>query len=99
LAKINSSKVISFPNIPPFHAFLKELGKAYDDDRVENFICIYNFKYGKGEEREGFTSGMDHYWFGEKSTVYLLGLTDIMRDEILIYMREKCDEAWEPDIL
>ena len=90
-------KIIGFPKPDklPFYEFIEHLEKAYKEDRLKNFICIYDYKYEKGKEREGFVEGLNHYWFGEKSTVYLLGLLEVMKDEILIYMQEKCDEVRE----
>ena len=94
---MKEKKIIEFPNQPPFYDFLKILEKAYKENRIRNFICIYNFAYEIGKEVPGFRSGVDHYWFGEDSTIALLGLTDVMKDEILIYMKEKCDQRKETE--
>lgn len=93
--KTNKNKVIEFPTSSAFHNFLDELKKAYDENRLQNFICIYNYEYEKGKEKEGFLYGIDNYWFGEKSCLGLLGLTDVMKDEISSYMRRKAEEANE----
>jgi len=86
------ANVVGFPNKLPFYQFLDELEQAYQEHRLKDFICIYRFDYRKGEESQGFNAGIEHYWFGEQSTLSLLGLTDVMKDEILKYMAEKCEE-------
>ena len=86
-------KIIQFPTQVAFHEFLDELRKAYDEDRLKDFVCIYSHDYKKGKEKEGFLHGLNHYWFSqENSTVYSLGLVEVMKDEILHYMAEKCEE-------
>ena len=85
-------KVIQFPSQQAFHSFVDELRKAYDDNRLKDFVCIYNYDYEKGKEKKGFIHGINSYWFGKESTVYLLGLTDVMKDEILKYMATKTEE-------
>lgn len=90
--KIAKNKVIEFPKSQPFHDFLDELKKAYDDGRLKDFICIYNYDYEKGKEVEGFVHGIHNYWFGKESTIGLLGLTEAMKDEILTYMRNRTEE-------
>lgn len=92
---IAKNKVIEFPKSQPFHEFLDELKKAYDENRLKDFICIYDYDYKKGQEKPGFHNGIDHYWFGDESTLRLLGLLDLMRDEILEYMKSKCRESNE----
>ena len=94
---MKKSNVINFPTESAFDAFLDELREAYKDNRLNNFICIYDYKYKKGEERKGFLSGVDHYWFGEKSTIYILGLLAVIKDEILKYMADKCEEDRQYD--
>ena len=91
--KATKNKVIQFPKAQAFHEFLEELKKAYDENRLQDFICIYNYDYEKGKEVEGFLNGIRNYWFGKESTVGLLGLTEVMKDEILAYMRRKIEEA------
>lgn len=78
-----------------FHEFLGEIARAYDEDRLEDFICIYSSKYPAGKEVEGFVSIVGKYWFSgdNGSTVHSLGLVEVMRDEILRYMREYNDAA------
>lgn len=92
---IMKGKVINFPTLSAFDKFLDGLRAAYKENRVNNFICIYDFKYKKGEEVEGFVNGIDNYWFGENSTIYLLGLLAVMKDEMLKYMATKCEEKRE----
>ena len=82
-------KIINFPNQSAFFEFLDDLKDAYKEGLLNNFICIYDREYKKGEEMEGFVGKIDKYWFGEKSCLYLLGLTDIMKDEIMSYIAER----------
>ena len=89
------AKVINFPSQSAFDGFLDDLRDAYKEKRLNNFICIYDHKYKKGEEKEGFVNGIGNYWFGEKSTIYLLGLVEVIKDEILHYMANRCDEDRE----
>ena len=89
------NNVIQFPKQQPFFEFLDELKKAYTDNRLNNFICIYDCDYEKGKEREKFMGENKKYWFGEKSCTYLLGLTKIMGQVILDYMKEKNKEDEE----
>lgn len=93
--KTTKNKVIEFPTSSAFHNFLDELKKAYDENRLQDFICIYNYEYEKGKEKEGYVNGIHNYWFGKESTVGLLGLTEVMKDEILSYMRKKIEETNE----
>lgn len=93
--RIKKSNVINFPTQSAFDRFLDDLRDAYKENRLNNFICIYDHEYKKGEEREGFVNGIGNYWFGEKSTIYLLGLLEVMKDEILKYMFDRCNENRE----
>jgi len=71
-----------------FLDFLEAVKEAHNDDRIDTFICITRTKHKKGEEVPGFT-GIPSYWFSEKeSTVYCLGLCDVMKDNIREYMRD-----------
>ena len=92
---MKKSNVIDFPTESDFYEFLDELRDVYKENRLDNFICIYQYQYKKGEEREGFVAGIENYWFGEKSTIYLLGLVETIKDEILKYMANKCKEDRE----
>jgi len=89
---MKKTNVIDFPTESAFDGFLDELRETYKEKRLNNFICIYNYEYKKGEEIEGFVSGIQDYWFGEKSTIYLLGLIEVIKDEILHYMADRCEE-------
>ena len=82
------NNVIQFPKQQPFFEFLDELKKAYTDNRLNNFICIYDCEYEKGKKREGFVAQNKKYWFGENSCIYLLGLTKLMGQVILDYMKD-----------
>lgn len=83
------SKTVKFPAPDMFYDFLAELKTAYDEDRLENFICIYNFKYRQEDKLEEFMYGIGKHWFGQESCIYMLGLIDIMKDEIREFMKEK----------
>ena len=89
---IKKAKVINFPNQSAFYDFLDELKDAFKEKRLNNFICIYDYEYKEAEKQEGFMAGIDKYWFGEKSCIYLLGLVDIMKSEIRAYIANKCEE-------
>ena len=92
-------KVVEFPNPNAFYSYLEGLKKAYDEDRLKNFICIYSCDYEEEELRpKEFMEKIEPYWFGEKSCVYLLGLTDIMKDEIREFMKEKIRQVEEGEI-
>ena len=82
------AKVLMFSKKQPFHEFLNELKEVYDNDLANNFICIYSRDYKKGEEVEGFTGRNLCYWFGNSSSE-CLGLCEIMKTEILDYIREQ----------
>ena len=75
----------------PFHEFLEDLKQSYDEDRLNDFICIYEFGYKKGEEIKGFVAGINKYWFGSSSTKSL-GLCQIMIKYILDWIVEKNEE-------
>ena len=94
---MKDTKVIPFPNKQPFRAFLGELQEAYDEDLLLDFVLIYRKKYQDTEKREGFSSRIDHYWFGKDSTLYTLGLIEVMRDTVLKYMERKCAEYEEEE--
>lgn len=93
------SDVVEFPNPNAFYSYLENLRKAYDEGRLKNFICIYSCDYEEEEHRpKEFIEKIEPYWFGEKSCVYLLGLTDIMKDEIREFMKRKVQEAWDSEV-
>lgn len=88
---MSKHKVIPFPQTP-FDDFIDELSQLNRENRLTDFICMFSNSYKEGEEVEGFSSEMRNYWFGKTSTLTCLGLTDVMKDIILEYMREKQNE-------
>ena len=45
--------VIKYPQEKqPFAKYLADLQRAYDDNILNNFICIYDRKYREGEDHE-----------------------------------------------
>ena len=82
-----------------FYKFWNELLEAYKENRLQDFICIYTKDYPEGEEREGFLSLIDKYWFSVsgKGTVNLIGLVEVMKAEMLDYMYKKSEELEEED--
>lgn len=92
------NKVVKFPKPDAFYDFLENLKNTYDEDRLKNFICIYSCDYGEEESHpEGFIEKIEPYWFGEKSCIYVLGLIDIMKDEIREFMKEKIQQIEEDE--
>jgi len=89
-----TNKVIKFPEQEPFFEFLEELKQAYKEERLNNFICIYDCDYEKGKEIEGFTGENKKFWFGEKSCIYLLGMLRVMGATIEEYIREANDSSY-----
>lgn len=80
--------ILTFSKKQPFHEFLDELRKVYDEDLATNFICIYSRKYREGEETEGFVGRNESYWFGQ-SCSECLGLLTLMEAQILDYIKEQ----------
>ena len=74
-----------------FHEFLAQIQEAYDEGRLNDFICIYSAKYPAGQEISGFTASVGKYWFSgdNGSTIQSLGLCDLMKDHLLDYIRDK----------
>jgi len=83
-----------FPNKQPFHEFLDELREAYNKNLLRNFVCLYSRDHKNDEEDEIFVGKNLSYWFGESSTE-CLGLTDLMKEMILDYIREANTRAEE----
>ena len=94
----DGQKVIDlFPTNTAFYDFLDMLKKAYDEKRLGDFICIYNYDYEKGDPRsERFVHGIDKYWFSKNTTMGCLGLLTTMTDEILQWMRRK-NQEWREE--
>ena len=88
------AKILTFSKKQPFHKFLDELRKVYDEDLSNNFICIYSRDYRKNENDEGFVGRNVSYWFGRSSTE-CIGLTELMKRQILDFIEEKNQEADE----
>ena len=78
----------------PFDSFLDMLRLAYNEDRIKGFICIYEARYPEGKDIEGFVGTLDKYWFGESST-QCLGLCEMMKADILDWVRKKNEEKSE----
>lgn len=86
-----SEVVVEFPRSSEFYKFLEGLRVAYDEGRLLNFLCIYDYDYREGEELEGFACGIDSYWYGRSSTM-CLGLSEVIKARVLDYIREKNTE-------
>ena len=84
-----TAKVIRL-NQTNFHNFIDKLTKAYDEDRLEDLICIFSDKYAEGEDVEGFSASVRNYWFSGEggSSLHSLGLVELMKTEILNYYYE-----------
>lgn len=89
------NKILKFPQErEPFDQFLDELQIAYDENRLKEFICIYEAEYPEGKEKKGFIASIDKYWFGESSTK-CLGLCILMQQDVLDHIAEKNTECNE----
>jgi len=70
-----------------FHQFLDMLRDTYDENRLKNFICIYDYEFKEDDERvESYASGIDTHWFGDKSTIYILGLIEMIKQEVMDWL-------------
>ena len=89
-----TAKIIKL-NRTGFHDFIDELVKAYDEDRLRDFITIYDCEYREDEKIEGFSGSIPSYWFSDSkkgSTISCLGMMEIMKQRILLYIEEKNEE-------
>ncbi len=88
-----TAKIIKL-NRTNFHDFLDKTIKAYEENRLNDFICIVSHKYPEGEEEEGFYAAIDNYWFSgdNGSCVHSLGLLELMKKYIIDYMKGKDEE-------
>ena len=86
------AKILQFPKENAFYDFLDRLRQAYDENRLMNFLCIYDYSYREGKERPVFIVGVNKYWWGS-STTECLGLCEIMKQEVLNFIKEKNDEG------
>ncbi|HDY89672.1 MAG TPA: hypothetical protein ENH82_16360 [bacterium] len=84
-----TAKIIKL-NRTNFHDFIDDLIKAYDEDRLNDFICICSYHYPENDEKEGFNASIDKYWFSGKlgGSIHSLGLVEIMRQEIIDYIKD-----------
>ena len=74
-----------------FHEFLSEIQEAFEEDRLNDFICISSAKYPPGQEISGFTASVGKYWFSGDAgnTVQAIGLCELMKDHLLDYIKDK----------
>lgn len=86
---MSKHKIVPFPQTP-FEEFLDKQKQLYREDSLTDFICISRRRYRKGEEVDGQSAELMHYWFGEDSTVMCVGLLEIMKQMIISYMQEFC---------
>ena len=88
------AKVIKL-NRTNFHDFIDDLVKAYDEKRLNDFVCIVSHRNPKGKEREGFTASIGNYWFSgdDGSSVYSLGLVEMMKQKILNYIEDANEDC------
>lgn len=79
------SNVIRFPNITAAKEFLEEFEKRYDAGEITDAILMFRFKE-KGE-KEATTQ---HTWFGESSSLFCLGMA-----QMLVYIISKYIYGYE----
>ena len=81
-----TAKVIRL-NQTNFHNFMDKIQKAYEENRLDDFICICSTKYPEGEETEDSDTVLGYYWFtgADGSAVKSLGLTEVMKRKIMDY--------------
>jgi len=81
------AKIYKWPKEQPFYEFLDEVKEAYDKGLLRNFVCFYSRDYHKDEDPGDFVGRNGSYWFG-KSSSECLGLTELMKQQILDFIRE-----------
>lgn len=73
-----------------FHDFMEDIVKAYDENRLDEFICIISEKPPEESALDGSFATTENYWFSGKrgSSVHTLGLLEVMKEQVMSYMFE-----------
>lgn len=84
--------ILKFPKEQaPFLEVLDDLRRLYNEKRIEAVLVGASIRYKEGEESEDYKSMIRKFWVGE-SCLELLGLADIVKDDVMCFMREESDE-------
>ena len=76
-------KVIYLKNEKVAYDFLNDIMKYFEEDRVKEFIMIATV-----ELEDNKTDLIFYDWFGKRSTMYILGLIERMRDVVMQWINE-----------
>lgn len=79
------SKTIKL-NATDLQDFLSRLEKAFIEGRLSGLICMAKTRYPDGVKPTGFSGSLPKFWYGE--CLEALAFCDIMKAEILMYMKE-----------
>lgn len=78
-----SEKVIYLKDKKQAYDFLDDMQEYFKEDRVKEFIMIATV------ECEDETDLIFYDWFGSRSTIYILGLIERMRDIVMQWINER----------
>jgi hypothetical protein len=79
---IDEKKVIPFPK-QPMEKVVEELLDSHRKGKIKNLILTYTV-----DDSSSDGNHIAHYWFADKSCLYVLGLIENIKKVVLDYMHE-----------
>lgn len=76
-------------NHTEFHEYIDDLVKAFDEDRLKDFISIHTADYEEGKDLGG-VGYVRNYWFSEGGggCINCVGMVEYMKQKILDFLKD-----------
>lgn len=76
-------------NRTEFHEYIDDLVKAYDEDRLKDFISIHTADYKEDKDQDG-AGYIQTYWFsgGGGGCIHCVGMVEHMKQKILDFIKD-----------
>ena len=85
------NKVVRITCNASFEHILDDIRDGLRDDTIENCVIVANQKLPDGSKM------LHRYWWGKKTSTYILGLLEYMKAHITRHMLNKDELDWDED--